>query len=226
MGYSYTIDVFSQLWWKCLIGSVLGVVLLIGWFYRLHPTNKEKASQGLAGVLIFDLCFYLFYRENVNILDVATSLPLQYCSLMQIFSTIAITTRNQWFFEVTLLLGIIAPFQAIITPGILHEGAFCFFEYFICHSLIIAAPLVLLFAFKMRSRGGAWWRIPISVIPIVFMIMGINYIVGGNYMFLMEPPQLTHVMSFAPWPLYIIVWAILLIFFGYIINHLTRRKTV
>lgn len=215
---------FSHLWWKCFLGCLLGIILLVLCFSRLSPQNKERGSRVLAGLLIFDICFYLVYRERMNVLDIASSLPLQYCSLMQIFSIIALITRKQWFFEVTLLLGVIAPFQAIITPGILYEGLFCFFEYFLCHSLTIATPLILLFAFNMHPRDGAWWRISLSVIPIVLVVMGINYLVGGNYMFLREPPQVDHLMTCAPWPLYIIVWAILIIFFAYLINRLTRRK--
>lgn len=225
MGYSYTIDIFSHLWWKCLLGCLLGIILVVLCFWRLSPQNKERALQVLAELLIFDVCFYLFYRESIHALDVATSLPLQYCSLMQIFSAIALVTRKQWFFEVTLLLGVIAPFQAIITPGLVYEGIFCFLEYFLCHSLTIATPLILLFACNMRPRDSAWWRVSLSVIPIVLGVMGINYLVGGNYMFLREAPQVDHFMTCAPWPLYIIIWAILIIFLGYIINRLTRRKT-
>lgn len=225
MGYAYAIAVFSRLWWECLLGSLLGIILALLVFVVLSPKNKERGSEILASFLLFDLMLYLCYRSGLGEIDMASALPLQYCSLMQIFVSIALATKRQWLYEVSLLFGVVAPFQAVITPAIAHEGLYYFLDYFISHSLLVAAPLILTYAFGMRPRMGAWWKTPLSVTPVVCVIVVANYIFDGNYMFLMSPPQVANFMTFAPWPFYIFIWVALLVFVGYLTTFCIQRAS-
>jgi hypothetical integral membrane protein (TIGR02206 family) len=69
-------------------------------------------------------------------------LPLQICSLMVWVSGIMLVTRSFKIYEFAYFLGIGGGLQALATPdlGIYGFPHFRFFQTFLSHGLIVAAP--------------------------------------------------------------------------------------
>ena len=90
-----------------------------------------------------------------------------------------------------------------------------FFSYFATHSGAIAAASLLVLGTRRAPRPGAVWRVYGVTLGVVILAAAGTVLTGGNYMFLRRKPvhaSLLDVMG--PWPVYILVGAIvgLLIF--------------
>jgi len=215
--YGEIIPIFSLIWWK---GFSLFGLLIITLLFLIGRVNNKLIPRGLACFLIWDALFYQIFLYSEGEWSLAYSLPLQYCNVMAFFSVIALLTRRQWFYEICLLLGMLAPLQAIITPGFAFRASgFCFYEYYLSHSITIFTPIFLTVAYQMRPRkGGRWWKTPIQFFVFLPFLFLFNQMVGGNYMFIMSPPPLSNPLILGPWPCYLIVWIGFLLMSSFLIS--------
>jgi hypothetical integral membrane protein (TIGR02206 family) len=211
--YSAVISPFSPIWWGCFLCtlSLMGVSLFI--FRKISLPYKEKVCEYLSFFLFFDLLFHQFLIENAGLWNFRTSLPLHFCNLLELIAAVALCTHWRWFFETSYLLGVIAPFQAILTPAFaLPPEGYHFFAFFLGHAAVVMAPLFLAFGLKICLRKGAFWKIPLSFLPIVVVVYIFDWFCGANYMYLCENPPLSHPLNNCSWPFYIFIWTAL--FFG------------
>ena len=54
--------------------------------------------------------------------------------------------------------------------------------------------------------------------------MPINFLIGSNYMYVNEPPQVDNPLVIGDWPYYIFLWEILLLIIAYMVYSISRRK--
>lgn len=223
--YFDVMALFSPLWWRCFLVSLLGVVgLLIAGFF-LPRKGKQAIAKGVAAYMLFDLAFRQYYLYHVGLWNIAYSLPFDFCSIMQLFSGITLLKRWRWFYEVSLFIGVVGPLQAILTPAFVHgmEG-YSFYAYFLIHTGDVFSPIFLSICFGMKPRPQAWWKAPVSFLPIVGFVGVFNYFVHGNYMFLADRPQLQHPAIVFNWPYYLVVWSILFFAASFAISCLFRGE--
>ena len=64
----------------------------------------------------------------------------------------------------------------------------------------------------MRLKVGSWWTNFLYTQPILIFIMIVNWLVGGNYMYLAEAPLAENPLIFTRvWPWYILTFEFLVI---------------
>jgi hypothetical integral membrane protein (TIGR02206 family) len=100
--------------------------------------------------------------------------------------------------------------QAVLTPDL--EQSFpdvLFFTYFATHSGAVAAASLLVFGAHRTPRADAAWRV-FGVTVAVVAAAGVGTLLtGGNYMFLRRKPAHVSLLDLmGPWPVYILVAAI------------------
>ncbi len=202
----HIIPLLSPLWYW---GGSLSLLYIGGFlFVRRFLSNEiqEKASWMLG---VFFLIFFLSSQAYLWLVsdfgDILHSLPLQLCDISQIMCIIALITKRQLAFEFALLLGMPAAMQSLATPELTHGwSGFLVFDYFFSHSTQVLAPLVLVYYAKMRPGLNSWWKVFVTVNVILAVVFCIDYLLGANYIYLMQKPGVDNPLLIGPWPWYIL----------------------
>ena len=218
--YGLIIPLFSQLWWKGILLFLAIIVSVPLLSYRLSFKHRKVIANSLGGYLIFSTILMQFKIIALGTWDVSWALPLQYCNVMSFISALAFITRAQRIYEISLFLGLFAPMQGIITPGLAFdiEGYFLW-DYFSHHAVIILCPIYLTLIYQMRPRKNSWLKAPLNFFPLVALIYLFDLYVEGNYMFLTFPPPIENPLILGPWPTYLGVW----IFFIFALGFITEK---
>ncbi len=196
---------------------LLGGFSLVGWL--LTEKQRVKFSKGLGYGLFFLAIFKQFYTVTLGMWSLH-SLPLELCNLMAFAAVVALLTRNQWFYELSVFLGFIAPLQAFVSPAILYGTDSIFFLiFYLEHFLTIFTPIYLTFFLQMQPRSFSWFKVPMMFSLVIFPLMGLNYLWGTNFMFLAARPAVDHPFNFGDWPLYIFIWCGALLASSFVISR-------
>lgn len=223
--YSKIIPIFTPEWWVSFLVFLLVLVGGLLFPYLCSERVRKKGALLLSFFLVWNTLFLQFYLHYREYWDVRSSLPLQYCNLMTLVGALALMTRWRWAFEVAIFLGLIEPFQAIIAPGFAYSGSsYLIFDYYFSHFGAIYASLFLLMHAHMTPREGAWWRVSTLFLFAGFVVMALNKLLGANYMFLLERPDIEHPLNFGQWPYYLIVWAFEVLAIACAIHLIVKRR--
>ena len=202
----------SVLWSKSLLFTVISIICIIGIGYFL-PNKKYKVifTQFIGVLLFFRFAFLHGYMLGMGHWDIVSSLPFHLCgisSLACIFIMISINTEtkyNQSIFEYLVLLGIPSGIHSILTPEFIHGwDGFYFPEFYISHGAIFLVPLYLTIVFDYKIRSNSWKTAFSNILMIVPFIALINYLIGGNYMYLCKSPIADNPLLLTnQWPYYV-----------------------
>ena len=187
---------------------------------RKRQVLAKVLAVSLFLVMVFGQLYYVWIGEwNLRLL------PFEFCNLMAMASVIALLSQHQWFYELCLFLGVVAPFQAFISPAIYcGEDAILYDLFYAEHILLIYSPLYMTFFLHMRPRKWSWFTTPLSFVPVIVPIMLINEFAGTNYMFLAERPEVLHPFNFGLWPFYILLWIVALFLISFVISRMIVPK--
>jgi hypothetical integral membrane protein (TIGR02206 family) len=105
-------------------------------------------------------------------------------------SIAALVTLNRSLYEYLYFMGIGGGLPSLITPYLFYGFPhYLFFEYFICHILIVAAPVYLTLAEGYRPCWRSVWRVVVAMNLYLVAVALINYWLGSNYLYLCERPD-------------------------------------
>ncbi len=170
----------------------------------LNETNKQYITLFLAVLTISIELFddgFRYINDNWNYIN---NLPLHLCSFATLLSSYALYTRSQSAFELTLYWGIGGAFQAIITPEFSKLiSPYYFYISQMSHAMIVLNVLWMLLVLKMKVSENALKRAIPFTIGLMVIVGIINYLIGSNYFFLQEKPDVANPMLIGEWPIYI-----------------------
>ena len=135
----------------------------------------------------------------------ATSLPFALCDLATLIAAAALVTRVRVLVELTYFWGLAGTIQSLLTPD-LNVGfpKLEFFEYVLAHAGIVCAALVLVVGERIQPGRRAVPRIFAITLGYSAVVGVIDWVTGGNYMYLRRPPGNWTLLSvLGPWPWYI-----------------------
>lgn len=143
----------------------------------------------------------------------SSHLPLQMCGITAYLSGIIVFYRKQFIFEFLYFWGLAGFIHSVLTPEMTTEvNTFTIINYYISHTLIFVVPVWLMLMMDMRLKVGSWWTNFLYTQPILIFIMIVNWLVGGNYMYLAEAPLAENPLIFTRvWPWYILTFEFLVI---------------
>ncbi len=213
----------------------LGALLAIGvfaagislWLRRLthagrHAAHRRALTCGLlAGGLLLNAIVAEIWEIRSGVWDLRSSAPLHLCDFalfvtITVFVRTAYTSRSatnrapldQWLYELTWFWAIAGTVQALLTPEIddrFPQPRFIFF--FVMHGGIVAGALILTFGLGFRPARGAVWRAWLVTNILAVLVLGLNGLIGANYMYLCGPPANPSLYDhFGPWP-----WSLLML---------------
>lgn len=215
---------FSVIWFQWFFAIAVGFTVILYVGSNVAAKTKQWIATALAFFLLFNTVFIQFYIYSKGYWQLPVSMPLFHGNIMALMSAIALITRKQWFYEAALYLGIAGSAQAILSPGYTYgwQGYF-FYEYFLSNAVTILAPLYLTIILKMKPRIGSWWRIVAKYFSLAFPLYLVNYLIGWNYMFMMEKPNVYIALNLGSWFFYFISWVLYFFVTAFFIQAVTER---
>ena len=163
--------------------------------------------------------------------SIAIDLPFHLCGISAFICSVMPFLKNkQRLFDFVFYTGIIGGIMVILTPQMSdYDGSFyVYFVFYMRHILIFTMPIYMLRNLGLSLTKKSMVRTFVILNILLAFIMPFNFIVGGNYMYLAEPPQVNNPLIIGEWPYYVIwfeVFVILLLVLLYYLSKISFRKS-
>src|SRR5579864_290978 len=125
----------------------------------------------------------------------------------------ALWWRTRFAFEVSYFWGLGGTLPGLFTPDVPgHFPEPVYFQYYAEHGLLVLGAFYLVVALRMRPAQRAVLRVSIATAIYATAVGVVDYLTGGNYLFLRNlPPTRTLLDYMGPWPWYIVTLTVLAI---------------
>ena len=214
----YIIDLISFEGIRNLSVTTLFIVvfLILGRFINNNQKYLLVKTVSLV-TIFFTITNHVIDLNNGN-WEIQEDLPLHLCSVSNlIVCFIFFIPKNQKLFEFLFYCGFWGGLMAILTAQINdYDGSyFKYIQYYQSHGTIIMIPLFMLLHLDYKLSKFSWLKVLITLNIIMLIIMPLNFLIGSNYMYLGEAPNIKNPLVFGEWPFYILNWEffILILFF-------------
>ncbi|WP_163099855.1 TIGR02206 family membrane protein [Peribacillus alkalitolerans] len=183
----------------------------IGMYIFRRQLKRESTNKivrySLATILLFSEISLNWWLIRIDDWSIQYSLPLHLSSLSLLLSSLLLIVRSKKLFEFTYFVGLGSAIQAMITPD-LQEYTFPHFRYvhfFISHGGIVIANIYMVVIEGFRPTFKSIFKALIYLNGYALLIFLLNYLIEGNYMYIMRKPINPSVLDYlGPWPFYII----------------------
>ena len=146
--------------------------------------------------------------------NIAKDLPLHLCGISALIcSVLPFLKRKQALFDFVFYTGIIGGVMSMLTPQMnsFDGSQFAYLEYYVRHSIILVMPIFLLQNYGMELSRKSMINTFLNLNILLIIIMPFNFYVGGNYMYLAEPPQVNNPLVIGEWPYYVLWFEVFLV---------------
>ena len=187
-------------------------VLVLGRFLNKKQNTYVLYAMGL--ILVFSSIYSPLRSYLIGDWNTATDLPLHLCGISGLICAILpFLKRKQVLFDFVFYTGIIGGIMSMLTPQMnSYDGSqFAYLEYYVRHSIILVMPIYLLQNYGMKLTKKSMIRTFITLNVLLAIIMPFNFYVGGNYMYLAEPPQVKNPLVIGEWPYYVLWFEVFMI---------------
>jgi hypothetical integral membrane protein (TIGR02206 family) len=195
-----------------LLATAVVAALLVAAARRWGDAWAIPAGRGLAVVILGGfVCEQLTYALRSQ-WTAEVNLPLQLTDAVTLVSVAALwRPQSALLVELVYFWALSASLQAVLTPDLgqsLPDPLF--FTYFATHSGALAAACLLVFGTRRSPRSNAVWRVYAITAAFAGLAAVGTVLTGGNYMFLRHKPARGSLLDLmGPWPVYILVGALL-----------------
>lgn len=191
------------------IAVILGLCIILILCRNRFDTEESKHKFRLvfaAFIILQQASIYIWYTVSGE-WSLRVTLPLQLCDLSLFLSILVLITKRQIPAELLYFWGIGGATQAILTPDIgpYTYPHFVFYQYFISHGVILLTCIYMIAVEKFKPSSKSVLRSFIITNLYALLIIPINALTGGNYLFLSRKPSTGSIMDMlGPWPWYIL----------------------
>ncbi len=187
---------------------VLFCAVLVVFGSRIKTEKSKKTFRIVFAVFIAvqQASLYLWYTVAGE-WSVEITLPIQLCDLSVFLSVAVLLTKRQLLSELLYYWGIGGATQAILTPdiGSYTWPHFVFYQFFISHAVILLACIYMILVEKFRPSSRSVLRTLIITNLYGILMMFVNHLTGGNYLFLSAKPAGGSLLDLlGPWPWYLL----------------------
>lgn len=206
----------------CIFSVLSCLYLFRGQLFRFRDFIRISIGLLLMLSRISLDCWYILTGEW----SLSHSLPFELCSIASLVSGIMLLTKSRFLFRVFYFIAIGGALQAILTPALdFGFPQYRYLQFFVDHTLLISAPLILIFFYQYRLRPIDILKAFIAINCIALIVFCINILTNANYMFLNEKPSSASLLDFlGAYPYYLlalegivlIIFSLLYLFYKFI----------
>ena len=228
---NHIVEVMSEEWIRnTFFSTVIILALLVGSSYLRKQVNIYITY--IMGIALFVSSITSPLRTYLaGNFSIAIDLPFHLCGISAFICSVMPFLKNkQRLFDFVFYTGIIGGIMGILTPHMRdYDGSFyVYFVFYMRHILIFTMPIYMLRNLGLSLTKKSMVRTFVILNILLAFIMPFNFIVGGNYMYLAEPPQVNNPLVIGEWPYYVIwfeVFVILLLVLLYYLSKISFRKS-
>lgn len=172
----------------------------------MKDSGRKWVGRSIGLLLIGYAVFFYVHQGMAQALSWEYSLPLEFCSLVQIACILALFGSNRLMHEITYFWGMGGILQALVTPD-LGRGfpSWDFILFFWSHGAILLGIVFIIAAQGFRPRRNSVARMMIALNLYAIAVGTINYIMDWNYGYLCRKPAVPSLLDFlGPWPWYLL----------------------
>ncbi|NEZ43505.1 TIGR02206 family membrane protein [Paenibacillus alvei] len=202
-----TFQAFSASHFGALLLFISAVLL----FYRCrHWLQQEKRNRCvryvLLGLLILSEAALNIWYLATGIFHASNTLPFELCSISLYMCVLMLFFRSKKIFQIVYFTGIAGALQALLTPALDYPFPhFRFIQFFLAHIAIILAVLYMVWVEHAKPTWKSIGYAMLFLNVLLVVVGGINYITGGNYMFLAHKPETASLLDvLGPYPWYLL----------------------
>ena len=223
---NYDFEMFSISHLVMIAILLLVSVCLFLFRNKMKNTQWRRTEIGVAISLIIIEVSYHLWMLLTGSWNVSHAIPLELCSISLILTVILLLTKKKIIYEILLFTALLGATQAFITPSLNYDFPhFRFFHFFYTHLMEISVPLYFTWVKGYRPTIWSVFKLFIFLNVLMPLIMLINKLVDGNYMFLSHKPDSASLLDvLGPYPWYILSLEGLLIGLSLIVWLILRNK--
>ena len=199
-----TIEIFSSLWYKTNVVSLLVIVLVVFLCSKFQDKETQKKISFAIGTILFLRVILIHpYQIYLGNWTIESSLPFHLCGISSIISAIILFRFNQSLYEFLALLGVAGATHSFLTPEFTTgTQGFLFYDYYIAHGGIILSALYLTYVQGHKPRIGSWWSVFCASQLFIIVVSLFNVLLKSNYMYTCQKPIAENPLIFGQWPYY------------------------
>lgn len=205
--------------------TLILAVLVVGRF--LNKKQNTYVLYFMGAVLVFSSFYNPLRSYLTGDWNTATDLPLHLCGISGIIcAVLPFLKRKQALFDFVFYTGIIGGIMSMLTPQMnSYDGSqFVYIEYYVRHSIILVMPIYLLQNYGMELSKKSMVNTFINLNILLAIIMPFNFYVGGNYMYLAEPPQVKNPLVIGQWPYYVLWFEVFIVLLLVLLYYLSKIR--
>ncbi len=191
------------------ISTVIAINVLLVALLRRHypPKLQEQIRYGLVVVSILNLLAWQLWQIAVGVWSIASSLPLQLCTLTGILCVPLLIWKPYRLYELLYFWGLAGSGHALLTPDLQIYGFphFLFWQFFSDHgaNMTVVIFLTVTEHYRPHWRSIGWTVLITSSYMLVIGL--VNWLTGGNYLYLARKPAFPTLIDYlGPWPWYLL----------------------
>jgi hypothetical integral membrane protein (TIGR02206 family) len=218
------------------LAAIAAVCLLIALLApRLSARGSRRLGWGLALFALANALAWDIWQRANGLWSPAFSLPLHLCTFSVPFAAFMLASRRYRLYEVLYFWGFAGATQALLTPDLTSSGYnlphFVYWIFWTSHGVILWAVVFAAAAWGYRPTWGSVGRAIIATNLYMLAVGLVNWLTGGNYMFIARKPAFPSLLDLlGPWPWYILVLeaigavAFVLVYLPYAIGDMLRGQ--
>jgi hypothetical integral membrane protein (TIGR02206 family) len=190
--------------------SVALVALAVARLVRAFPRAGPVVRVTLAAAITALVAWELSIAAREGWLGWKTVLPLELCDAALVLTVLTLLWPRRPLAEIVYFWAASGTVLAMLTPDLQWSfPRWEFVVFFGLHGLVLAAALMLVFALGLRPSPGAPLRVFGITAAWAAFVGLVNLALGTNFMYLRAKPlAATALDHMGPWPVYILVGAI------------------
>lgn len=199
---------FSQQHFAILLISAACIVVSLYICKHSSETVNRYVRYGIAATIVVMELLFQYWHVHIGNYSFGRDLPFDLCSVTQMILVVLMLKPNRYWSEITFFWAFTGALQALLTPGFEYQfniPHFRFWNYFVCHALIIWSACYFVYVQGFRPRVRSMVRAFFWLNILALFVTVVNLVTDGNYMFLcFKPPTGSLLDYFGPWPWYIL----------------------
>lgn len=181
------------------------------YFFRRF-LQQSAVSKRIIGIIIPFLVLTAFALQFIWIVsrgyfNIRYSLPLHLCDITFMLVFFLCLFPNKYLAEIMYFIGIGGALQALLTPALAYDFPHINYLFFFAeHGLVIVSALYFVFVKKYHITLKSLFRAFLFFNVTGVIVLGVNLILGSNYMFIMKKPAFPSLFDLlGPWPVYLVI---------------------
>ncbi|MBT8218491.1 MAG: TIGR02206 family membrane protein [Bacteroidia bacterium] len=208
IAYNQDFVLFGQQHLAALVTMILLAVFLpLAAKKILNRPQQLLLSRGMAVVISLSALMYVFIRMWLGDFEYKTDLPLDICNMVAVLLPVLMWKPSFRVHEILYFWILAGTIQAIITPHLFNGFPnYIFIKYWFVHAGLVVFAIYVTFVFDLKPNIRSLWKSFIALQVYIVFILGVNLILGSNYVYVLGKPPTSSVLDyFGPWPYYILV---------------------